>query len=526
MYRHRASRYRHLRPGLKGPTRWQRLQQRSGLILLVLAGLATAGLLIVAPYYYVGIQDFDARNAYADAHWADFEAVERHWKTLPILPSVHTGAEPEVRRFLTDQPLVVALLDRFERRTLWVRKGNHLVRAPEDSRSQLYLDWMSHAEMAQRFEWNPPKNQDPDFGKVATVVLLSDRWLVVKRWRPGAPEVERELEIALGPKPSIRMGLARATDLARKDMFGQEWGRAPHLQADPWRLGYYDLKADIKTNAFGDGWDLAGIAFESEESAYRKLLQRQFYTSFGVSILMGFAIALGLWLRHRARRRAVLDADRMASLTHSLKTPLALLKFRCDSLRLGRLSPDRADEELLRIGDEVDHLTLIIENGLRVIRGGGSTGPRSQATPEWLVGIADDLRPGFEVEGRDLQLNLCSESGQAPLSSLRAAVLTLLENALGHGRGTTTLATWRARRRFCIQVKDEGDGLAPHQVKALGKPFQRIREAGKEGFLRDGQGLGLSLLVHVAEQEGWGLTFASAPGEGFAATLEIPATRV
>jgi signal transduction histidine kinase len=136
--------------------------------------------------------------------------------------------------------------------------------------------------------------------------------------------------------------------------------------------------------------------------------------------------------------------------------------------------------------------------------------------------VADDLRPGFELEGRALQLNLCGQPGHAPLSSLRAAVLTLLENALGHGRGTVTMETWRTRRRLCIQVKDEGDGLAPHQVKALGKPFQRIREAGKEGFLREGQGLGLSLLVQVAEQEGWGLTFASAPGEGFAAILEIP----
>jgi two-component system sensor histidine kinase QseC len=218
----------------------------------------------------------------------------------------------------------------------------------------------------------------------------------------------------------------------------------------------------------------------------------------------------------------VLDADRMASLTHSLKTPLALLKFRCDSLRLGRLSPERADEELLKIGEEVDHLTLIIENGLRVIRGGGAAGPRALATPDWIRDVADDLLPGFELEGRVLQMALCDAAGHAPLTSLRAAVLTLLENALGHGKGTVVLETWRTRRRLCIQVSDEGEGLAPHQVKALGKPFQRIREAGKEGFLREGQGLGLSLLVQVAEQEGWGLTFASAPGEGFAATLEIP----
>ncbi len=524
MYRHRASRFRLLHPGLKGPTRWQRLQQRSGLILLILAGLVTAGLLVVAPYIYVRDQVSDFRNSFSDAHWGDFEAVERHWKTLPILGSLRTGDEPEVRRFLANQPLVVALLDRFERRTLWVRQGDRLVRAPENALSQLYLDWTSHAEMAQRFEWNPPKSQDPDFGKVATVVLLSDRWLVIKRWRPGSPEVERELGISLGPKPALRLGLLRDSDTDRQDLVPQDWGKAPFIQADPARIAGYNLAAVTKTNAFGEGWDLAGIAFIEQEKAYTRTVRKQLFIAYCVSLVVGIAIALGLWLRHRARRRAVLDADRMASLTHSLKTPLALLKFRCDSLRLGRLSPERADEELLKIGEEVDHLALIIENGLRVIRGGGSAGPRALATPEWFTSVADDLRPGFELEGRTLRLDLCAEAGHAPLTSLRAAVLTLLENALGHGRGTVTLETRRHRRRFTIQVRDEGEGLAPHQVKALGRPFQRLREAGKEGFLREGQGLGLSLLVQVAEQEGWGLTFASAPGEGLLATLVIPAT--
>ena len=110
-----------------------------------------------------------------------------------------------------------------------------------------------------------------------------------------------------------------------------------------------------------------------------------------------------------------------------------------------------------------------------------------------------------------------------PGNSRSAAVLTLLENALGHGRGRVTLETWRTRRRFCVQVSDQGEGLTPHQLKGLGKPFLRLRAPGREGFQRDGQGLGLSLLIQVAEQEGWGLTFSSAPGEGFSVLLEVPA---
>ncbi|HEX9082973.1 MAG TPA: HAMP domain-containing sensor histidine kinase [Holophagaceae bacterium] len=522
MYRHRATRFRRLHPSLKGPTRWQRLQQRSGLVLLTLAGIVTAALLVIAPFMFLQDQLSDAMATFSDAHWNDFEAVERHWKSLPILGSLQTGNEPEIRNFLADQPLVVALLDRFDRRTLWVRAGDRLVKAPDSSLAQLYLDWTSHAEAAQRFEWNPPKNQDPDFGKVASIVLLSDRWLVIKRWTPGTPEVDQELARALGPNPTLRMGLIREVDEDAKHLKSHDWNKSPHLQIDAYRYADYFDKSAVKTNAFGEGWELAGIALVDQENAYRKSFRKQALAAFSISISVGLAIVLGLWLRARARKRAVLDADRMASLTHSLKTPLALLKFRCDSLRLGRLSPERADEELLRIGEEVDHLALIIENGLRVIRGGGATGPRAKATPEWITTVAEDLRPGFELENRRLVLDLCPDSGQAPLSSLRAALFTLLENALGHGRGTVTLETRRLRRRLSFQIRDEGEGLAPHQVKALGRPFQRLREMGKEGFLREGQGLGLSLLVQVAEQEGWGLSFASAPGEGLVASLEIP----
>lgn len=522
MFHHRTSRFRALHPGM-GPSRWQQLQQRSGIALLVLAGLFTAAMLIVAPRYYLVEKWTNARQIYMDAHWVDFEAVERHWKTLPILQSIRTGDEPDVRRFLQDQPLVVALLDRFEGRHLWIRNGDRLSPSLDPAQTQQYLGWFAHAEVAQRFEWNPPREQDPDFGKIATVVLLSDRWLVVKRWRPGAPEVERELGIALAPNRALRMGLIRESDLDRSDLKREPWGAEPNLQADPSRLVELPLGTTTKTNAFGDGWNLGGIAYNSQQASFRKSLKRDYWAASAASALVGMAILLGLWLRHRTRRRTVLDADRLASMTHSLKTPLAILKFRCDSLRLGRLSPERADEELLKIGEEVDHLTTIIETGLRVIRGGGASGPRGQATAAWFEEVAEDLRPGFEAEHRPLDLRLAPEAGHAPLPSLHAAVLTLVENALAHGRGRVVLATWRARRRFCIQVTDEGDGLEPHQLKALGKPFQRLRQQGKEGFMKEGQGLGLSLLIQVAEQEGWGLTFSSAPGEGFTALLEVPA---
>jgi signal transduction histidine kinase len=495
-------------------------------VLLILSGLALAAALFLAPRYYYEDRVAKGSDKFLNDHWKDFEAVERHWKTLPVLQYIRSGSEPEVVKFLSEQPLVVAMLDRFEGGGLWFRKDNHLV-APWDSMlEQQYLDWMAHAEEARRFEWNPPKEQDPDFGKVATVVLLSDRWLVLKRWRPGSREVERELATALPPGARIRIGLLRESDAERADLKFESWGADPHLQADPASMTYVTLSTTLKTNAFGDGWSLGGVGLAADRQTHWEELRRQYWMSWGVSLLVGLAIILGVWLRYRTRRRALLDADRLASMTHSLKTPLAILKLRCDTLRLGHLDPEQADATLIRIGDEVDHLTLLIENGLRVVRGGAPSGPIGRADQEWFEEVVEDLRPAFDQESRVLELNLAAtEVAEAPLPSLQAALLTLLENALGHGKGRVKVETWRHRRRFCIQVSDEGEGIEPHQLKVLGKPFQRLRETGKEGFLREGQGLGLSLLIQVAQQEGWGLSFSSGLGQGFTALLEVPASR-
>jgi two-component system sensor histidine kinase QseC len=185
------------------------------------------------------------------------------------------------------------------------------------------------------------------------------------------------------------------------------------------------------------------------------------------------------------------------------------------------LDQDQADAELMKLSSEVDQLTLMIENGLRAIRGDARTGPTRIIDAGWIREVVDDLRPGYEMEGRALDLRLGPERGQASPSSLRSALLTLVENALLHGGGRVTVETNHQGRRMNIRVLDQGEGIGPAELAALGKPYQRFRSQGKEGFLHEGQGLGLSLLMQVAEREGWGLAFESAPGQGFSAELSI-----
>ncbi len=454
-------------------------------------------------------------------HLDEAGLAEKHWQALPWLPNFQNGDEQGVKEFLRKQPLVVAVLNRLETRSLWVRDGNRLIRAKESPMTQTYRAWITQAEMAQRFQWVPSPAEDPDQDRASSTVILGDQWIVVKRWEAGTPAVEAALRQVYGAKAPFRTGLVKEKNLKR-GMPEEDWGREPNLQLDPGRLLNATIFLPAASDSFGKDWLLVAVPWSEEDKGFLHELNTRSWiargSAIGVALLMGF----GLWLRHRARQRAILDMDRLASLTHSLKTPLAVLKFRCDTLRLGRMSPDQTDEELIKLGEEVDRLTVIIETGLTALKGEAIEGPRGVVDREWLQEVASDLEVAFAAEQRQLELCLSEESGRAALSSLRSALFTLIENALFHGAGKVTLESWRTRRRFMLRVSDEGHPMDASQLEALGRPFMRFRQKGMEGFKREGQGLGVSLMCQVAEREGWGLVFSSGHGKGLIATLEIP----
>jgi signal transduction histidine kinase len=522
MHTRRVTRYHPARTVERNPSWWQRLQLRGGAVLLTLAITAICVLLVWAPRSWAQEQILSVNESVSNLFAHDLTRVEEHWINLPQIHELKRGDEPAIQHMLAEQPLLVAVMERTSARRLWLRQGEVLVPGAASPEADRYRQWITLAETAGRFQWTPPlaENTDPALGPA--LVLMGERFLVVKRWQLGSPEVEKMLRQVLGPNPKMRAGLRRTGDPGNASLKRQRWGAEPNIQADPARLAD-PFFAYQGTSPSLEGWDVVAIPFNQEGRVLLRQVIRQIWWVITGAVAVAVSLGMGLWLRRRARQRATLDADRLASLTHSLKTPLSILKFRCDSIRLGRLSPDQADAELIKVGEEVDHLTLMIENGLEAIRGVSETGPQGEVSAAWLSRVAEDLAPAFEAEGKTLQLDLTSDSGRAALPSLRSSVLTLLENALYHGGQEVTLQTARVRRRFQIRVRDTGTGLEEHQLEALGKPFLRLRNQGKEGFEREGQGLGLSLLVQVAQKEGWGLTFASAPGGGFLATIEIRA---
>ena len=70
-----------------------------------------------------------------------------------------------------------------------------------------------------------------------------------------------------------------------------------------------------------------------------------------------------------------------------------------------------------------------------------------------------------------------------------------------------------------LAVADTGVGIAPEDVKRLGRPFE---QAGAIEQRRQGTGLGLSLVRALAELHGGQMSIDSTLGEGTAVTVRMP----
>lgn len=518
MPRRLVSRFRPSAGGVALPGAFQR---RLGALLMALAGASLAFLLLRAPQVWTRQQEQKRFQEWQESVVEEPEAVEQLFAQLPRPAPDFPGKGPELDALLEAHPTLAAVVSRREPRRVLLRQGEELVDAPPGLAAR-YIAWARQAGAAGVPKWNPPPELDPEAGRVPSLVLPGPDWTFIKRWPIGSPEVERHLRLALGPHPRLRLGVWRFDPAARgpapADMGPFE---PPHLQAWPgspqrtWNISF-------TSSELGPDWEMICQPWPREAAAWDAAVASQRRIAWSLALAVALALLLGFWLWRRALRREHLAADRLAALTHSLKTPLALHKLRCDSLRMGSLGPARAREELLKLGQEVDELTRLIERSLQSLRGDSGHAEREVLGPGWFRDLAEELQPAFLDAGRELRLELAEAEGKAHEPSLRSALQTLLENAYHHGSGAALLRTSRQRGRLRIQVSDEGPGLDTVALDSLGAPFQRLRAEGQEGFAAPGQGLGLSLLFLVAKQEGWGLELLSGPGLGLTATLEVP----
>ncbi len=226
----------------------------------------------------------------------------------------------------------------------------------------------------------------------------------------------------------------------------------------------------------------------------------------------------------RARLEAALEHERrfVADASHELRTPLALLKT---ELELALRRPRSAEElraAVTSAAEETDRLTLLAEDLLLVARSDEDAlglrlepvdlGELARATADRFAGrassehrrVAVDVPPGIEVQADRLRLE--------------QALRNLVDNALGHGEGTVTIAARTVDGTTELHVLDEGRGFPP---AVAARAFERFSR-GDDARTRGGSGLGLAIVEAVAHAHG-GTAGIADNGAGADVWISLPA---
>lgn len=467
-----------------------------------------------------------------------------HWSVS--LPAFSTGEEAAVQDWLARESLVTAVVEPL-RGQVWIREGTRLRPARNEEESRGPANWARRAMEATNL-WTtsgaPGAEQrrgPASYGGVgwlvdpvnihgsnrSTIVTFSDRWCVIKCWVPGSPQVEAWLRGTLRPGTPYRFGLISTgvqgykrwkapksfstfRTPAQQDAPGPF--QATNPEDAPYRL---DPALSI---SFGAVWEcvlqMSPDSFRTFRKAYL-LRQRLAWTSYGLVVAAsGLAMALVLFARNRERTLA----DRLATLTHSLKTPLAVLKLRCDTALNIDLSRESQEARLLEIRGEVDQLVRTIENGLEEMRTRYTGRGLDRVDANFFERLDEDLTPAFEAQGRLLEVYGGDVVFRCCATVLRAALATLVENALMHGQGRVEVRAASQRGFITLTVSDEGSGIPMAWMKGLKEGNPRPAPGQLD---HQGEGIGLMVLGRIVRQEGWGLAF-SLEKERFSAILAIP----
>ena len=218
----------------------------------------------------------------------------------------------------------------------------------------------------------------------------------------------------------------------------------------------------------------------------------------------------------------------LATMSHELRTPLnAVLGF-ADIMRQSLFGPlpARYADYAQSIHSAGEHLLDLINDVLDVSKIEAERYQLSMERFDAREVLSDAMalvRTRADETGVNLSAVLPSDPVmvEADRRALKQIALNLLSNAVKFTptHGSVTVTVDGIGPYLEMIVSDTGTGIAPEDLKRLGKPFE---QAGGEEQRAQGTGLGLSLARALSELHGGRLSIESTLGEGTAVTVRLP----
>lgn len=220
--------------------------------------------------------------------------------------------------------------------------------------------------------------------------------------------------------------------------------------------------------------------------------------------------------------------DFVTNVTHELKTPLTSISGFAETLRQSDNIPPESRIRFLQIIEaESDRLKRLIDDilTLSAIETSGDYLRESDFLPEEL--IMDCVRL-LEQRAEEKQASIKVEipTELSPLRSnsdlIRQLLINLIDNAIkysGEG-GKVIVRAQLSDEKFCIEVEDDGIGIAEEEIPRIFERFYRVDKARSKK--ERGTGLGLAIVKHSLIRLGGSIEVRSELGRGSCFRVCIP----
>jgi signal transduction histidine kinase len=223
-----------------------------------------------------------------------------------------------------------------------------------------------------------------------------------------------------------------------------------------------------------------------------------------------------------------LKNNSVALVAHELRTPLATMRVLVDTLREGRCrNSEQMKEYLDLLHAENLRLSRLTEHFLthsRLARGQQAFAFAPVPVQAVIDPAVAALHAKLEAPGCQFTLDLARPLPEivADRDSLVTVLINLLDNALKYS-GDEKRISLRARREgdvLVFTVEDNGVGFTTAERHRIFEPFYQVDQ--KLSRIREGCGLGLSIVQAIVSAHRGRIEIESEPGQGAAFAVRIP----
>jgi two-component system, sensor histidine kinase and response regulator len=223
------------------------------------------------------------------------------------------------------------------------------------------------------------------------------------------------------------------------------------------------------------------------------------------------------------RELSALKNQVMERISHEFRTPLAVIATAASLVQRysNQMSEQRREEHLGTIQQQVEHLSEVLTDILRVMKGNEYPVYRVVIPLEPLL---QTLVASFRAKHPERHIQYHNASvlaeGRIDPDLLQDIVEPLLTNALKYSdtASSISLSAERQQNMLILHIRDQGIGIPMPDQAHVTQAFFRASNIDE----RSGLGLGLRIAKDAAQRLGGTLEIQSVEGAGTTVTVRLP----